>query len=391
MARPLIRRSASALMSPRGQRAILALHRPMELGALWTAIQRVLEALVPHDTLVMSVNYLDWRRENTTRRLTSARSRVVDEEDAAQIISEEGRTFFQPFLEANPGIPCYRHSDLMDPDRIPETRYYQRYMIPMGWRFSAHLLLWRDREVETSIALRRRSDQGDFTRAEMGLLRLLHAHLTVAFERVREFEGERRRRRLLEVFYRPKPEAVIFLNWDLSASYASHEAMAVCATWNFGAVRSRRYTPQAVFRVPAEIEAACASLKPAWEEGVMPGGAAPEARQAVALSPDRTCRAEITLQREIGGAFIKPIFVVRLNLPDGLPLPPGGSEPTASHLRARLTPSERSLADLVCLGYSNKEIAAELRRTVGSVKVQLSSIFHKLHVSSRSKLILALR
>ena len=375
----------------RGQGAVLGLHRSTDLGALWTAIQRLLETFVPHDTLVMSVNYLDWRREATTRRLTSTRSRVVDDEDAARIISGEGRNFFQPFLEAHPGIPCYRHTDVMDPAGIPRTRYYRRYMLPLGWRYSAHLLFWRGKEVETSVALRRRPDQGDFSLAEMSLLRLLHAHLTVAFERVRDFEGERRRRRLLETFYRSRPEAVLFLNWDLSVSYASHEAMVICATWNFGAVKSRRYTPQAVFRLPEEVGLACTSLKAAWEKVREPAAREAEARRVSVLDPEGACRAEIALQREAGGAFSKPIFVVRMEGPEGHPLPPGGSDPSASHLRTRLTPSERSLVDLVCLGYTNKEIADQLGRTVGSVKVQLSGVFQKLHVSNRAKLILALR
>ena len=56
-----------------------------------------------------------------------------------------------------------------------------------------------------------------------------------------------------------------------------------------------------------------------------------------------------------------------------------------------LTPGERELASLVRAGLTNKEIAAELKKTEGSVKVQLSGIFQKLRVNSRAKLIVALR
>ena len=45
---------------------------------------------------------------------------------------------------------------------------------------------------------------------------------------------------------------------------------------------------------------------------------------------------------------------------------------------------------LVCAGLTNKEIAQQLRKTEGSVKVQLSGIFRKLRVDSRAKLIVAL-
>ena len=73
-----------------------------------------------------------------------------------KVVVEEGRHFFQPFLGRNPGIPVYQHTQVMAPEKIPATRYYRRVMIPFGWRYSAHLLFWREEKVETSIALRRR-------------------------------------------------------------------------------------------------------------------------------------------------------------------------------------------------------------------------------------------
>lgn len=384
--------AAAVLHTPRAQRVLLGLHRAMDFNGVWAALQRLLETLAPHDTLVMSVNYVDWRREATTRRLTSGNSRVLADEKTSRLVVEEGPHFFRPFLDKHPGIPVYHHTQVMDPEKIPATRYYRRVMIPFGWRYSAHLLFWREATVETSIALRRRPDQGDFTPVEMAVMRALHPHIAVAFERVKIFEGERRRRRLLESFYRAKPEAVLFLDWDLSALYASQEGMAMCAVWNFGPKRARQYSSAAVFKLPPEIAAACALLKPAWEQQA-PRGAdvAPAPLSTDAASADGTSRATITLQRETGSALIKPIFIVRLPIPEGLALPSGGPEPAAGHLRGQLTPTERRLADLVCAGLSNKEVAARLKRSEGSVKVQLSGVFQKLHVTSRAKLMVALR
>lgn len=387
--------SAAGLTSPRAQRAVLGLHRALDFAELWTALQRVFETMVPHDTLVMSVNYVDWRREATTRRLTSANSRIVDDENAAKLIVGEGSKFFQPFLEQNPGIPCYRHTEIMpdQPDKIPETRYYQRYMTPLGWRYSAHLLFWRDGDVETSFALRRRPDQGDFTEVEMGALRTLHPQIAVAFERVRLFEGERRRRRLLENFYRAKPEAVLFLDWDLSLLYASQEGLALCAAWNFGPEEARLYNAQAVFSVPNEIQAACSTLKPHWEKEV--SASHPQESQPLHSSVTSTrpgYEAVVTLRREGSGSLTKPLFIVRLKSPE-TPALPASAQTDAAHerLRGGLTPTERELADLVCTGMSNKEIAARLRRSEGSVKVQLSGVFQKLRVNSRAKMMVALR
>lgn len=51
-----------------------------------------------------------------------------------------------------------------------------------------------------------------------------------------------------------------------------------------------------------------------------------------------------------------------------------------------LTTSERQIADMVCRGMRNKEIAAELFVSLRTVEVRLTKIYHKLHARSRSHL-----
>ena len=53
----------------------------------------------------------------------------------------------------------------------------------------------------------------------------------------------------------------------------------------------------------------------------------------------------------------------------------------------QLTPREREVALLVREGLSNDEIAARLHKGVGTIKNQLQSIFVKLAVNSRAKLV----
>ena len=384
------------LGAPRVQKLLLGVHRALEFRELWIALQRVFEATIPHDTLVVSVSYVDWRREATTQRLTSASSRVVDEAEAARLVVDEGRNFFQPFLESHPGIPCYHHTEIMPtaPERIPETRYYQRYMSPNGWRYSAHLLFWKGNNVETSFALRRRPDQGDFTADEMTSLRALHPLIEVAFERVRILEAERRQRRLLETLSRPNPDAVLFLDWDLSLLYGNHEAFGICAEWNLGREEARRFTAQAIFALPPEVAEACAGLRPRWEGQVfgLEEDREPPPLVTVVSGKQPGYAASVTLRRESGTSLNRPLFIVRLRAPmrqrETDPTIPGER---LEQRRGRLTPAEREVADLVCLGMSNKEVAASLKRSEGSVRVQLSGIYQKLHVPSRAKLMVVWR
>src|SRR5947208_1309753 len=61
-----------------------------------------------------------------------------------------------------------------------------------------------------------------------------------------------------------------------------------------------------------------------------------------------------------------------------------------SHL-ARLTRREQDLARLVCDGHSNQEIADETGLSLETVKKHLHSIFGKLEVPSRSRLMTLMR
>lgn len=374
-----------------GQGALLNLHRALEFNELWTALQGLFEELVPHDTLVMSVNYLDWKQETSTKRFSSAKSRHPHDERANQLVAQEGRAFFQPFLDLNHGIPAYQHSQLVaDPRRIDQVPYYRRYMSRYDWRYSAHLLFWQGRGVETSFALRRRAEHGDFTPREMGVLNAVHPHIKVAFDRMKTFEQERQRRRLLEGFYRAKPDAVLFLDWNLEPIYVSQDALALCAVWNLGHERARSYTPQAVFAVPDEIRRACDELRREWQQ--QPSGTpTAEAAPRLVHSPQSGHEALIALRPERNGTLTKPVFVARLRVGESAAPLLAPREDSSARLLRQLSPGERELAQLVCAGLTNKEIAVELKKTEGSVKVQLSGVFQKLRVNSRAKLIIALR
>jgi DNA-binding NarL/FixJ family response regulator len=58
---------------------------------------------------------------------------------------------------------------------------------------------------------------------------------------------------------------------------------------------------------------------------------------------------------------------------------------------ARLTQREREVALLVRDGFTNEQIADRLHKGLGTVKNQLQSVFTKLEIGSRAKLISLLR
>ena len=60
-------------------------------------------------------------------------------------------------------------------------------------------------------------------------------------------------------------------------------------------------------------------------------------------------------------------------------------------LMFRLTPAERMLMHSVCEGWSNKEIAHQLDKSVRTVKTQLTSVYRKLGVAGRSRMLAMVR
>lgn len=60
-------------------------------------------------------------------------------------------------------------------------------------------------------------------------------------------------------------------------------------------------------------------------------------------------------------------------------------------LCGRLTPAERELVLLVREGWSNKEIAAQLEKSVRTVKTQFTSVYKKCGVRSRTRLLAMMR
>jgi DNA-binding NarL/FixJ family response regulator len=60
---------------------------------------------------------------------------------------------------------------------------------------------------------------------------------------------------------------------------------------------------------------------------------------------------------------------------------------TMRALPGALTGAERQLVHFVRIGFSNKEIAARLDKSVRTVKTQLTSVYKKCGVRSRSRLL----
>jgi len=87
----------------------------------------------------------------------------------------------------------------------------------------------------------------------------------------------------------------------------------------------------------------------------------------------------------------QPHFLIEcenLEVKTALPALPGAAQ--LPHF-VQLTRREREIVQLICDGQSNQEIADETGSSLATVKKHIHSIFRKLEVSSRSRLIALMR
>ena len=368
---------------------LLRLHAAADIPQFWAALQALLTETTPYDALIVYLNFLDFATSWQAAQILAtpnAQRPTTWFHDRRQVDMTPQFVLSQPRK-----IKLYRLSDVVpDFGELQRTPFFREFLAPNGWHHLAVALYWRGAQVGSEIAIRRTREQGDFTAAEVAFLEALHPHIETVLNRLLALEEERARRRCLEEFNHHLPFALMFLNWDLSALYVNRAGLEHCALWNFGPEKARAYQPRAAFYPPAEIHEACARLKAEWLAHESKGGA--KARPGEALKVAHPSQAGLTasirlhVEQPVRTAF--PGFIVYLENKAAAPSPgglPGNS------LLAGLTAAEREIAAGVCEGLGNDEIAGRLRKSVKTVKGQLTSIYKKLGVTGRGQLLVKLR
>ena len=165
-------------------------------------------------------------------------------------------------------------------------------------------------------------------------------------------------------------------------------ATEFCALWQWG--QSAQLIKLKASIAP-EILDRCRVLKKQWEQQRLSGFAAANFRSETVRHPTRhALRATISLKQISSAAFARPHFLVEFESLSGSGAGYQTRDGALSHL-IRLTSREQNLARLVCDGRSNQEIADATGLSLETVKTHLHSIFCKLEVPSRSRLIALMR
>ena len=364
------------LIDPALQRPLLKLHRAVDVKSFWKAVQRLLSASIGNHSIGL----------------------LLQQDPNTPVIAKWTRSMPENFFAAEPLNRCARQSrrrKLLRLNSLFRSRssflrsgFYRRYLAPQKCDHGVTLFFWKQQKLICAIAILRTPMQGDFSPAEIELLRQLYPQLLAALRRIESLERERSVRADLEEFLRRLPLPTIILRWNLKPVYQNNAARDFCALWEKGPEEARR--TKANFSMPFEILERCRVLKEKWRDAkprVRATRRAEFKEEEVNHPRQPHLRATIHLKRINTVGVAGPHFLIACEDV----LRNGHRSGRLGLFRlpgiARLTRREREVAQLACEGRSNKEIAQNACLSLPTVKKHLHSVFRKLQVPSRTRLV----
>lgn len=298
------------------------------------------------------------------------------------------------FLNQHPGIKLYNLVDIIPADARELRRgdFYRHVLKPEGFDKLLGLTLWEKDERKSILCVRRAFGQASFAPAEIALLLDLHPIFDRNLHRLEKLEEEKICRSSLQQFINLLPQGILLVNSRHEVIFANQEAYEDCAMWNLGVETARRMNSRAVFSVPAAFLEAYQML---MEEHY-----ASALGEACNLAPMRTTlihpeqpllQADLSLVSLEVPLLARPYLFAQLLNRELLSTNASPLHNRQFAVLSRLTQREREVATLVRDGLSNEEIAGRLHKSLGTIKNQIQSIFAKLGINGRAKLISMLR
>lgn len=361
------------------EKPLLRLHSAINTAALWRAVQSVVNTALPDSVVGLTLQH-DPVQPAITKWTRSIPRRFFDTPHLTE------------YLDSHPRCRFVRSSDVFPKRaRLIESDFYRQYMAPQRRAHAIGLFFWRGNRLIGVIVIMRTAKQGEFSPAQMTLLRSLYPQFQTALRRLGSLEREHSARLAFEEFIRRLPLPTILLRWNLSLVYQNQAAREFCALWQMGAQRAA--VLKANVRVPDDILEGCRDLKGRWRQDRQSSpwiAATKSSWKTVVYHPKRRhLRAHLNLRQISSLGIARPHFLIEC---EGITSRSSSRRKVARlPYLARLTRREQQVTRLVCEGRSNQEVADEAKLSLAMVKKHLHSIFCKLEVPSRSRLMTLMR
>ena len=353
------------------EKPLLRLHAAPRIEPFWIAVQGVIEAVLPDSLVGLTLQH------HPVSPFIAKWSRPIPD---GSFDSKPIETYL---IKHPRGRRFVRSSDVFrECGAMLRSDFYRKYMAPQKRSHAIGLFFWQRQRLLAIIVIMRTSKQGDFTSVQTKLLRHLYPQFDTALRRLRLLERERATRTAFGSFLSRLPLPAMLLRWNLRMVYQNKAAREFCNLWAVGPELAPLTKADAP--VPAEILERCRRLKKERRHSSQLRSPRMVLRQEVIHhSKWPFLRATLSMRQLSVGSVARPHFLIEC---EGLRRP---ARPLP-HL-VRLTQREQQLTGLICDGHSNQEIADEAGLSVAMVKKHLHSIFHKLEVPSRSRLIALIR
>jgi DNA-binding CsgD family transcriptional regulator len=367
-----------AVIDPSLEKPLLCLHAAVNLGSFWKAIQHLLSAAMPNRLIGLML-----QPNPILPMIARWTLPVPDGFFAAEPL--------KGYIAAQQRQRFVRISELFsNRSSLMKSVFYRRYMAPQKCAHSVGLLFWKDQRLICVITIMRTAAQGDLSPAEVKLLRQLYPQFLTALCRLRSLEREHSVRVDFEEFLSRLPLPTILLRWNLKLIYQNQAARDFCAVWEKGPEEAQLMNASSP--IPSEILDRCRLLKQQWahaQRPIAPQTGFKEERVHHPRSPH--LRATVHLKQLRSAGVARPHFLIECEDLRSSAAP--RSKPASSRLPhlVQLTRREQEVAQLVCEGRSNQEIADDACLSLPMVKKHLHATFRKLEVPSRSRLIALMR
>lgn len=356
------------------ERLRFELHSALDWDSLWHACVDILDHSLSYHSCSLLAGIENFRAAESRHHVVAG---DYFNFDSASLVSVSG-----PFLQAHPNIGLYTYTDVIAKDPEAPLRRIQKEVTLSAWDQFIHLVFWHRGAPDALFSVRRTAAQGDFSRPERDFLRQLHSDLGAALRRMRRLQGERSRQIVVRQFVAKLPLSVLFLDEHCKLNFATEEAFRHCALWNHGPEQARALRPRSCFRLPAELSYACHQLIESRRNG------APRPDALRVSHPDIAgLSATIDLRTPPKGPSSCFTYVVTFSHRDAADDSRRQFPADALRLLNFLTPSERQVARLVAAGRRNHEVARKLGKSLRTVEFQLSAIYRKLGIGSRTQLV----
>jgi DNA-binding CsgD family transcriptional regulator len=358
---------------------LVRLHEVDDAGKLAKAIFELIGTCISYQFLLLLFRPLEFE---LPCRLHPLKYKPLVDEYMADAHNEDIWLKRSP---VNPHVTIVRHSDYTPTSILHRSVFYKKLLRRCEAEYGASVVAWRDTTWLATLTVMRNKQQGDFSDEQMEELQALQPHFACVIRRMAKHQETRLIDSSLRHFMSSLPTATLILDWNLKVMHYNSTASHLCSQWKNGAHTSFFKAPRRI-QVPGDILAELEHMRPSimaqkWGQG--PGGRRsmhfdyrhPSTHwlsASIEFLPSRS----LSLSK---GTFLVTLKEEHSSNRDGL----------LSDKLSQLTRRERECALLAAQGLHNRDIASKLGKSEITVRNQLSSIYRKLGIDTRHKLIAA--